>query len=472
MNSVLPSEGAKRITFLLGRLTVLRGLLRTAPVVKLCELCDAIAEGDASSATLKYHAMTSALLEQSTRRVSGDIWKDFVFSEMLESPNRFSVLAAEGHMDPPVRLSMAHDLKLMQELFNIDSPTVSQWIARLCKDNGVNILKTPPPKPFLPERAKPKGPSDNETISRMASSAWSGGTFIRERQKQRTPEPQELPELPKELELENWAKWSYDEPGERIEYVADEGLAIIYRRFLAESDWGTLAQPLVEFHAKYGCGEFLRYRVFIAADDGLQGISDADAPDWDSLSGLSKQKEKIYANTLRFLHTGKGENVLLYGADGMGKSSLVLSLTKELPELRLILLAQRDFASSMETLRSLLGQPFRIIAFMDDLALSEREYRRLKAALTVRHGKSNALIYATSPTPPVDGSVFGLEIPFSMPDFHEFSTMVDDIVRRESPSASHEAVRSACVQWQGEKEDFSIRAAKRIAQNVLRQMRR
>lgn len=449
------SEGAKRITFLLGRLTVLRSILRTQPVSRLFDLCDAVASGDATRAAGRYHAMTAALLEQNIRRVTGDIWKDFIFSEMLESYNRFSVLAAERHMDPPVLVAMRQDMRLMQELFDLTGSKFIEWIGSM----------NPAP---APKREAGRGKSDDGII-RMAASAWSGGSFIRERPKpQPVDPPAEIPALPKELELDRWVSWNYDDPGERVEYVADEGLAVIYRRFLAEKDWGNLAEPLMEFHAQYGCGEFLRYRVFLATDEGLQGIDPRGGPLWDDLTGIGPQKEKLYANTLRFLHTGKGEHVLLYGPDGMGKTSLMLALARELEDLRVILLAQRDFSSSMETLRSLASQPFRFIAVMDDLALSEREYRRLKAALACQPMLKNALIYATAPVPPSDSSVFGLEIAFAMPTYQEFCTMVSDVIRRERAPVSDGEIQSACARWQEEKADFSVRSARRLAWQLIR----
>ena len=112
-----PAESARRITFLLNRLTVLRTLLRTDPAARLVELCDAVAAGDGTAAAARYHSMTAALLDQPTRRVTGDIFKDFLFAEILESSNRFSLMAAAGHSDPPVMLAMEKDLRILQELF-------------------------------------------------------------------------------------------------------------------------------------------------------------------------------------------------------------------------------------------------------------------------------------------------------------------------------------------------------------------
>ena len=88
----------------------------------------------------------------------------------------------------------------------------------------------------------------------------------------------------------------------------------------------------------------------------------------------------------------------------------MLALAKELPELRFVFLAQRDFSDCMATLAGLSEQPFRFLAFLDDLSLSEREYRRLKAAVKSRLYGGNSLLYATADQRPRDSSVFGLEL--------------------------------------------------------------
>ena len=455
MNQVksTPADGAKRINFLLGRLTVLRSLLRCPPVAKLSELCDAIATGDAMDAAFKYHSMTAEMLDQSNRRVTGDLWRDCVFAELLETPNRFSVLASEGHMDPPVKQAMVQDLRILQELFDLSCELFIDWIVSIAPRTQQNANRQQVTK----ER--------DGSIERMALSAWNGGSLIREKQRARSiVEPMPTEGLPSNLETEKWARWGYEDPGERVVYIADEGLAVIYRRFIAEPDWGTLIDSLMEFHRQYGCGEFLRYRIFTATDDGMLGLDDSEAPEWDELICTGKQKEALYANTLRFLHTGRGENALLYGAEGMGKTALVLALTKELPELRLIFLAQRDFASSLETIRSLEGQPFRFIAFMDDLSLSEREYRRLKATFATKRGTSNCLVYATSPICAPDGSFFTLEVPFSTPTYDSFKSIVAGFL----PGIGEYEIDMACEQWQKEKEDYSIRAAKRLSERIAR----
>ena len=434
-------------THMLGRTTVLRPLLLTTPIVAFLELCTALEADDTSLAASQYHVMTSALLERDTRRVTGDIWKDFLFSELFETPNRFSRLAAELAMDPPIMLGMKSDLRILQRLFELSSTSIMEWITR------------------TRHSAKRPQPSPPDKISRMAASAWSGGK-TREKPKSGLipalqPSEEQQPLAPVEL-----AAWSYEDPAEHTSYAADEGLAVLYRRFLASDDWSELAQPLCDFHMQYGCGTFLRYRIFTAGEDGLFGMSAANAPEWDSLIDFDSQKERLYANTLRFLHTGHGDDVLLCGADGMGKTSLVLSLTQELPELRLVFMAARSLESTLAAIRLLHSQPLRFIVFLDDLALNELEYRRLKTLLSPTD--SNVLLYASAINLPLDSSLFSLQIKFEMPDFDTFCACVRNILRREHVNIASYSIEDACAAWQDRSDDFSIRAARRLAQQLIR----
>jgi hypothetical protein len=97
---------------LLEQLTVLRGILHTEPVNRLLDLIDAVAAKDTQDAQSCFYALTAALLSAEARRVTGDIWKDFLFSQLIEVPNRFSELAAQGVVDPPVQAAMERDLAL------------------------------------------------------------------------------------------------------------------------------------------------------------------------------------------------------------------------------------------------------------------------------------------------------------------------------------------------------------------------
>lgn len=475
-SSVLSSEDvtrrSERLLLLMGRLTVLRSATQTLPMAHLTALCDALVEGNAVEAVYEYHAMTAALLEASSRRVTGNIWKDFLFAQLLEVPNRFAQLAAAGSPDPPVASAMGHDLKLLQELFDLDSASLIDCIESLSLRRNEPRQKERSQAERL--RSNDKWMQREERISRMASSAWGlgrlEGNIPAAEPKAPPPAPIHRPvaaELPPELDLTEWIHWQYDEPARPIDYVADEALALLYRQFLASEDWGALTDTLQEFHTHYGCGEFLRYRLFAAFTGRMYGMEDEHSPAWDAVLSVGQQKELLYANILRFLHTGKGQNTLLYGADGMGKTSLLLALTDELPELRLVMLPP-SMENIHDIMLSMSKQPFRFLALVDDTAMDPESYRRLKAATTLNRSFSNILLCATSIEQAPDSSVFSLQIAFPMPSFEEFCRVVYGLASSRVSEISRQKAQDACEAHRQRSADFSIRAAIATADQLVR----
>ena len=458
-------DDVERVLLLLGRLTVLRSFSLQKPVKHLVSLCDAIAAGDAMEATYEYHAMTAALIEAPSRRVTGNVWRDFVFSQLLETPNHFSELAAMGKSDPPVTEGMKHDLRLMQELFKLNG---KDWIAQI----GSLSQKTQPERAAR-ERSNEQRAQREERIARLSSVAWGSNGMNVWDEENRNHSSIKLPvkaELPHELELSNWIGWDYHEPAEPVEYAADEALALVYRCFLGEEqgDWGSLIDALHEFHMHYGAGDFLRYHTFVAMDEGLFGLQDANVPEWDQLVGLERQKEMFYANVLRFIHTGKAQNTLLYGCENTGKTSLALAMANEMPELRLVFLGQQDDRVVMESIIALSRQPFYFLALIDDIQIGEPLYARLKRSSPLLRGIKNVLLVATSCNELSDPSLFGLQIEFPMPSFEEFCQYVLEFVRNRHGRTSRGAIRENCEEYAQNNDDFSTRAAFLLAEQMVR----
>lgn len=122
----------------------------------------------------------------------------------------------------------------------------------------------------------------------------------------------------------------------------------------------------------------------------------------DDLLGIDRQKQQIVQNTRQFLAGFPANNVLLTGARGAGKSSLVRALLHAYADsgLRLIEVS-RDDLQHLPRIRALIAhRPERFIVYCDDLAFTDEgsDYRALKSALdgSVRSPDANLLIYATS----------------------------------------------------------------------------
>ena len=120
------------------------------------------------------------------------------------------------------------------------------------------------------------------------------------------------------------------------------------------------------------------------------------------LKGIERQKTLVEANTRQFVAGRPANNVLLTGARGTGKSSLVKALLNELsPEgLRLIEVDKNDLIDLPDIADLVAGRPERFVIFCDDLSFeaSESAYKSLKAVLdgSIAAPDENILVYATS----------------------------------------------------------------------------
>ncbi|MBS0307876.1 MAG: ATP-binding protein [Proteobacteria bacterium] len=122
----------------------------------------------------------------------------------------------------------------------------------------------------------------------------------------------------------------------------------------------------------------------------------------DDLHNISQQKQQIEQNTRQFVEGRPANNVLLTGARGTGKSSLIKACLYryQAQGLRLIEVDKEDLADLADIVELVAGRPERFIIFCDDLSFEEGEggYKALKVALdgSIAAQSDNVLIYATS----------------------------------------------------------------------------
>jgi predicted AAA+ superfamily ATPase len=120
------------------------------------------------------------------------------------------------------------------------------------------------------------------------------------------------------------------------------------------------------------------------------------------LIGIDRQKRDIVQNTRQFLAGLPANDVLLTGARGTGKSSIVRALLTDFADqgLRLIEVARDDLADLPKIRQLIADQSERFIIYCDDLAFNaeDENYRALKSVLdgAIASGDQNVLIYATS----------------------------------------------------------------------------
>jgi hypothetical protein len=122
----------------------------------------------------------------------------------------------------------------------------------------------------------------------------------------------------------------------------------------------------------------------------------------DDLHNIAPQKLQIEQNTRQFVRGRPANNVLLTGARGTGKSSLIKACLNQFAAegLRLIEVDKADLADLSDIVELVAGRPERFIVFCDDLSFEEGEsgYKALKVALdgSIAAQSDNVLIYATS----------------------------------------------------------------------------
>jgi hypothetical protein len=122
----------------------------------------------------------------------------------------------------------------------------------------------------------------------------------------------------------------------------------------------------------------------------------------DDLHRIEPQKVQIEQNTRQFVNGAPANNVLLTGARGTGKSSLIKACLQQFAAqgLRLIEVDKSDLADLPDIVDLVAGRPEKFIVFCDDLSFEEGEagYKALKVALdgSISAQGDNVLIYATS----------------------------------------------------------------------------
>ena len=156
---------------------------------------------------------------------------------------------------------------------------------------------------------------------------------------------------------------------------------------LAAPDW--LASTAFRYRRRRGSGV-------------LEAVRHVAAIRLDALVEVEPQKERLLRNTEQFVAGRAANNVLLTGARGTGKSSLIKACLNEFAPrgLRLIEIDKSDLIDLPDIVDLVAERPERFIVFCDDLSFDEGEpgYKALKSMLdgSVSEASENVLIYATS----------------------------------------------------------------------------
>jgi len=218
------------------------------------------------------------------------------------------------------------------------------------------------------------------------------------------------------------------------------------------------------------------------------------------LKGVEQQKGIVLENTLRFARGLPANNAMLWGARGMGKSSLVkaahAAANAEVPgALALIEIHREDIRTLPDLLNILRAQDRRCLVFCDDLSFEreDADYKALKSVLDggIEGRPANVLFYATSnrrhlmprdmienergsainPAEAVEEKVslsdrFGLWIGFHNCDQDTFFAMVEGYAERFALPIGPEELRKAAVEWSVTRGGRSGRVAWQFVQEM------
>jgi len=248
--------------------------------------------------------------------------------------------------------------------------------------------------------------------------------------------------------------------------------------------------------------------VWQAAGRKLIPVPRVNRVEMSLLKGIDTVRDILVDNTERFANGLPANNALLWGARGMGKSSLVkathaainASLGKKAGTLKLVEIHREDIESLPDLMTLVRAAPeFRFIVFCDDLSFDsdDTSYKSLKAVLEggIEGRPDNVILYATSnrrhllsrdmienerstainPGEAVEEKVslsdrFGLWLGFHRCSQDEFLGMVEGYIKHFKINIDPEQLRKEALEWATTRGSRSGRVAWQYVQDVAGRM--
>jgi predicted AAA+ superfamily ATPase len=232
--------------------------------------------------------------------------------------------------------------------------------------------------------------------------------------------------------------------------------------------------------------------VWHADPDRLVPVARVSRVDLSLLVGVNRARDTLLDNTRHFARGLPANNALLWGARGMGKSSLVKAIHAKVraegEDLKIVELAREDLPSVGRLLAHLRAAPCRFILFCDDLSFShdDQHYKSLKAVLDggIEGRPDNVILYATSnrrhlmprdmienerstaisPSEAVEEKVslsdrFGLWLGFHPCSQDDYLAMIDGYCAAYGVTVAPDVLRAEAIEWQATRGGRSGRVA-------------
>ncbi len=232
--------------------------------------------------------------------------------------------------------------------------------------------------------------------------------------------------------------------------------------------------------------------VWHVSPDRLEPVTEVSRIHLELLIGIERSRDTLLANTRQFARGLPANNALLWGARGMGKSSVVkavhATIRDEGHDLKLVELQREDLPSVGRLLGLLRASDKRFVLFCDDLSFGhdDQHYKSLKAVLDggVEGRPDNVVLYATSnrrhlmprdmienerstaisPSEAVEEKVslsdrFGLWLGFHPCSQDEYLAMIRGYCAAYGVEIAPETLKAEAVEWQATRGSRSGRVA-------------
>ena len=232
--------------------------------------------------------------------------------------------------------------------------------------------------------------------------------------------------------------------------------------------------------------------VWHVSPDRLDPVAKVNRVELELLVGIDRSRTTLLDNTRQFAKGLPANNALLWGARGMGKSSLVKAIHgtvhAETSALKMVEVQREDLPTIGRCLNMLRAAPERFILFCDDLSFGhdDAHYKSLKAVLDggIEGRPENVVLYATSnrrhlmprdmienerstaisPAEAVEEKVslsdrFGLWLGFHPCDQDEYLTMIRGYCDAHGVEIDDATLRAEAIEWQATRGSRSGRVA-------------
>ena len=312
----------------LNSLTVLHHLTEKGCLKTLSSIIAALLSDNPYIAMQGYSKMTAHLLESHSRRVSGNLFADYIIAILCEDENEFSMACAKHELNDSLRNAFLSDVQILLQITQLNSEKIAEYI------NSTDAAKAA------------------DKITDLTSAVWGGSIAVHNNRNDNAF---------------SLISWNYTETEPVVSYVNDEMLTGVYDTIIT-GDAQECVNALTELFENCGTGKHLRYRLFVSDEDKLlSGIDGSFLPD-NLLPVLFSEQYAYLEESMRdFAEKGKRSNTVVCGAHGTGKTTMCLMTERSFPELGYVYVTACSMPNVKALFEKLSAQPLRFIVIFDDI---------------------------------------------------------------------------------------------------------